>query len=205
MVVSGGGQSCSPGWPGSAGRRCLSWGGVGVVVGVWEHLGPSSNTTWSHRGGGTCFALSWSLALLNLAHPSADLGVFWKMKPSISHSSFTVKGGYSFQSQAPCSVMILPKPRSSHELSPRSEVLQDAARSRLKRCPAGPLRSPLFSGQRRHRGAGHHLLGAQCPTEQDPGLKQRSACVGKNLSRRPSGQARQHNMAAAAARGLTGC
>ena len=49
---------------------------------------------------------------------SADLGVFWKMKPSISHSSFRVKGGYSFQSQGSCSVMILPKPRSSHELSP---------------------------------------------------------------------------------------
>lgn len=28
---------------------------------------------------------------------------------------------------------------------------------------------------------------------------------GQNLSRRPSGQARRHNMAAAAARGLTGC
>ena len=40
---------------------------------------------------------------------SADLGVFWKMKPSISHSSFRVKGGYSFQSQGSCCVMILPK------------------------------------------------------------------------------------------------
>ena len=50
---------------------------------------------------------------------SADLGVFWKMKPSISHSSFRVKGGYSFRSQGSRSVMILPEPRSSHELSPQ--------------------------------------------------------------------------------------
>ena len=56
------------------GAACPGMGSVGGVVGVQEHLGPSSNTTWSHKGGGTCFALSWSLALLNLAHCSADLG-----------------------------------------------------------------------------------------------------------------------------------
>lgn len=63
------------------------------------------------------------------------------------------------------------------EKQQHGEILQDATRSRLKRCPAGPLRVPVFSVQRRHRGASHHLLSAHCPTEQDLGLKQRSVSV----------------------------
>lgn len=57
------------------------------------------------------------------------------------------------------------------------EVLQDVTRRRLKQYPVGPLRVPVFSVQRQHCGASHHLLSAHCPTEQDPGLKQRSVSV----------------------------
>ena len=73
--------------------------------------------------------------------------------------------------------MILPRPCSSHELSPRSEVLQDAVRSRLKQCLAGAFTwSTIFSAEATPWGWPSPPW-CSLPHGAGPGLKQRSVSV----------------------------